>query len=116
MVCDKYEEQRGLYIALSLCCAVSQHSDVSDSARMMERRGSRGKKFVTEDEISAELLADTLSDVPDNGESDSESDSDSSVIGNTQKKIVQALPSCSESEQSTNESDDDTLDSVVSTW
>ena len=112
MVCDKYKEQRGLYFALSLCCACSEHSDVSDSARMMERRGSRGKKFVTQDEISAELLADTLSDVPDNGKSDS----DFSVIGNTQKKIVQALPSCSESEQSTKESDDDTLDSVVSTW
>ena len=81
-------------------------------------------KFVTQDEISAELLADTLSDVPDNGdsvserdsESDSENDSDSSIIGNKQKKIVRPLPSCSESEQSANESDDDTLDSVVSTW
>ena len=70
------------------------------------------------------MLADTLSDVPDNGDSvserdsetDGENDSDSSVIGNTQKKIVQPLPSCRESEQSTNESDDDTLDSVVSTW
>ena len=53
-------------------CAVSQHSDVSDSTHIMERRGSRGKKFVTEDEISAELLADTLSDVPDNSDSVSE--------------------------------------------
>ena len=86
---------------------------------MMERCGSCRKKYVTEDEISAELLADTLSDVPDNADNDSESDgkndSDSSVIGNRQKKIVQPLPSCSESEQSANESDD-TLDSVISTW
>ena len=71
MLCDKYKEQRGLYFALSLC-AVSQHSDVSNSTSMIE--SSRGKKFVTEDEISAELLADTLSDVPDNGDSVSESD------------------------------------------
>ena len=49
-------------------------------------------------------------------ESDGENDSDSSVIGNTQKKIVQPLSSCRESEQITNESDDDTLDLVVSTW
>ena len=79
---------------------------------MMERHGSCGKKYVTEDEISAELLADTLSDVPDNADSDS----DSSITGNRQNKIVQPLPSYSESEQSANESDDDTLDSAVSTW
>ena len=115
MVCDKYKEQRALVVALSLCCAFSQHSDVRDSTPMMERRSSYGKKYVTEDEISAELLADTLSDVPDNADSDSENDSDSSIIGNRQKKIVQPLPSYSESEQSANESDDDTLHSAVST-
>ena len=48
---------------------------------MMERHGSRGKKFVTEDEISAELLADTLSDVPDNGDSVSEPSVSSIFIG-----------------------------------
>ena len=77
MVCDKYKEQRALYFVLWLCCAFSQHSDVSDSTPIMERRSSCGEKYVTEDEISAELLANTLSDVPDNGESDSENDSDS---------------------------------------
>ena len=59
---------------------------------------------------------DTLSDVPD--DADSENDSDSSIIGNTQNKIVHPLPSYSDSEQSANGSDDDdeTLDSAVSTW
>ena len=65
-------------------------------------------------------MADTLSDVPDDADSDSENDSDFSIIGNRQNKIVHPLPSYrdSDSEQSANESDDDneTLDSVVSTW
>jgi hypothetical protein len=51
------------------------------------------EKRLTEDEISAELLADTLSDVPDHADSDSESDSDPSVIGNRKNKIVHPLPS-----------------------
>jgi hypothetical protein len=84
---------------------------------MMERGSSYKKKYVTEDEISSELLellADTLSDVPD----DTDSDSDSSVIGNMQNKIVHPLLSYSDSEKSANESDEDeeTLDSAVSTW
>ena len=47
-----------------------------------------------------------------------ENDSDSSIIGNRQNKIVHPLPSYSDSELSANESDDDdeTLNSVVSTW
>jgi len=85
---------------------------------MMERDSSYEEKYLTEDEISAKLLADTLSDVPDDADSDSENDSDSSVIGNRQNKIVNPLPSYSDSEQSANESDDDdeTLDSAISTW
>ena len=83
---------------------------------MKERGSSCEEKYLTENEISAELLADTLSDVPD--DADSENDSDSSIIGNRQNKIVHPLPSYSDSEQSTNESDDDneTLDLAVSTW
>jgi hypothetical protein len=38
--------------------------------------------YLTGDEISAELLADTLSDVSDGADCDSENDSDSSIIGN----------------------------------
>ena len=81
---------------------------------MMERGIPYEEIYLTEDEISAELLADTLSDVPDNADNDS----DSSIIGNRQNKIVHPLPSYSDSEQSANESDDDdeTLDSAVSTW
>jgi hypothetical protein len=65
------------------------------------------------------LLAETLSDVPEDAESDSWNDSDSSIIENRQNKLVRALPSYSDdSEPSANESDDDdeTLDSMVSTW
>ena len=60
---------------------------------MTERSSPYEERYLTEDDISAELLADTLSDVPD---SDSEN----------------------EREQSANKIDDDdeTLDSVVSTW
>ena len=83
---------------------------------MTERGSSYEEKYLTEDEISAELLVDT-SDVPDNADSDSENDSDSSIIGNRQNKIVHPLLSYSDSEKSANESDDDeTLDSAVSTW
>ena len=85
---------------------------------MMERDSSYEEKYLTEDEISAKLLADTLSDVPDDADSDSENESDSSITGNRQNKIVDPLPSYSNKEQSANESDDDdeTLDSAVSTW
>jgi len=78
---------------------------------MTERVSSYEEIYLTEDEISAELLANKLADVPDDADSDSENDSDSSIIGNGQNKIVHPLPSYSDSEQSTNESDDDeTLD------
>ena len=118
MICDKYREQTALYFPLLLCSAFSQHSDFDHFTPMMERRSSYWKEYLTEEEISAELFADTLSDVPDNADSDSENDSDSSIIGNRQNKIVHPLPSYSDSEQSANESDDDddTLDSAVSTW
>ena len=46
MVCDKYKEQRALYFVLWLCCAFSQHSDVSDSTPIMERRSSCGKSML----------------------------------------------------------------------
>ena len=59
---------------------------------MRERGGSYEEKYLTEEHISAELLADT-SDVPDDADSDSENDSDSSIIGNRQNKIVHPLPS-----------------------
>ena len=39
---------------------------------MTERGSSYEKKYLTEDEISAGLLADTLSDVPEDADSDSE--------------------------------------------
>jgi len=85
---------------------------------MTERGSSYEEIYLTEDEISAELLADTLFDVPDDADSDSENDSDCSIIGNRQNKIVHPLPSYSNNEQSANKSDDDeeTLDSVVSMW
>ena len=81
---------------------------------MTERGSSYEEKYLTDDEISAELLADTLSDVSD----DAENGSDSSIIENRQNKIAHYLPSYSNSEKSANESDDDneTLDSAVSTW
>jgi len=85
---------------------------------MPERGSSYEEIYLTEDEISAELLADTLTDVPDDADSDSENDSDCSIIGNRQNKIVHPLPSYSNNEQSANESDDDdeTLDLAVFTW
>ena len=62
---------------------------------MTERGSSYEEKYLTEDEISAELLADTLSDVREDSDCDSENDSDSSIIGNRQNKIVHPLPSTS---------------------
>jgi len=113
MVCDKYREQTALYFPLLRCSAFSQRSDFNHFTPMTERGSSYEEKYLKEDKISAELLADTLSDIPD----DAGSDSDSSIIGNRQNKIVYPLPSYSDSEQSANESDDDeTLDSAVSTW
>jgi len=118
MICDKYREQSALYFPLLLRSAFSQRSDFNHFTLMTERGSSYEEKYLTEDEISAELLADTLSDVHDVADSDSENDSDSSIIENRQNKIVHSLPSCSDSEQSANESDhdDETLDSTVSTW
>ena len=80
---------------------------------MTESGSCYEEKYLTDDEISRELLADTLSDVPD----DADSDSDSSIIGNRKNKIVHPLPSYSDSDKSANKSDDDeTPDSAVSTW
>ena len=53
---------------------------------MTERGSSYEEKYLTEDEISAELLAGALSDVPEDADSDRENDSDSSNIGNRQKQ------------------------------
>ena len=100
-------ENKQLFIFLC-CSAFSQRSGFNHFTPMTERGNSYEEKYLTEDEISAELLADTLSDVPD----DAVSDSDSSIIGNRQNKIVHPLPSYSDSEQS---DDDETLDSAVST-
>jgi hypothetical protein len=84
---------------------------------MAERGTSHEEKCLTEDEISAELLADTLPDVPEDADSNSGNDSDSSITGNRENKIVHPLPSYSDdSEQSGNECDDDeTQDSAFST-
>jgi hypothetical protein len=54
---------------------------------MTERGSSYEEIYLTEDEISAELLAYTLSNVPDDTDSNSENDSDPSIIGNRQNKI-----------------------------
>jgi len=93
MICDKYREQTALYVPLLLCTAFRQLSDFNHFTPMKERDSSYEEKYLTEDEISSELLADTLSDVLEDADSDSENDSDSSVIGNMQNKIVQPLPS-----------------------
>ena len=87
MICDKHRQEAALYFPLLLCSAFSLHSDLNHFTPMMERRSSYGKEYLTEGEISAELLVDTLSDVPDNAGSDSESDSDPSIIGNRQTKL-----------------------------
>jgi hypothetical protein len=47
---------------------------------MTERGSSYEEKYLTEEEISVELLADTLSDVPEDADSDSENDSDSLLL------------------------------------
>ena len=73
VVCDKYREQRALYLPLLLCSAFSQRSVTLQPWR--KEVCSYEEKCLTEGDISAELLADTLSDVPD----DADSDSDSSV-------------------------------------
>ena len=75
-----------------LCCSALHLVSVQIST-MTERGSSYEEKYLTEDEISAELLADTLYDVPDDADSDSENDSDSSMNGNRQNKIVHPLPS-----------------------
>ena len=73
MICDKHREQRAFYFPLLLYSAFSQRSDLT----MTERGSAYEEKYLTDDEISAELLVDTLSDVPDDTDSDSENDSDS---------------------------------------
>jgi hypothetical protein len=86
MICYKYREQTALYIPLLLCTAFSQLSDFNHFTPMTERGSSYEEKYRTEDEISAELVADTLFYVPEDADSDSENDSDSSIIGNRQKQ------------------------------
>ena len=93
MICDKYREHTALYVPLLLYIPFSQLSDFNRFTPMTEGGSSQEKKYLTEDEISAELLADTLSDVPEAADSDSENDSDSSIIGNRQNKIAHPLPS-----------------------
>ena len=93
MICDKYREQTALYVPLLLCTSFSHLSDFNHFTPMTGRGSSYEKKYLTDDEISAELFADTLSDVPEDADSDSENDSDSSVIGNKQNKMVHPLPS-----------------------
>ena len=58
---------------------------------MAERDSSYEENYLTKDEISAELLADTSSDVPEDADSDGENGSDPSIIGNRQNKIVHPL-------------------------
>jgi len=105
-------EKKLLFIFL--CCPALHLFRFQTSSTLHPRRR---KKNLTEDEISAELLADTLYDVPEDADSDSENDGDSSIIGNRQNKIVHRLPSYSDSEQCANKGDDDneTLDLAVST-
>jgi len=74
MICHKYTEQTALYVPLLLCTAFSQISHINHFTPMRERGSSYEEKYLTEDEISAELLADTLSDVPKDADSDSEND------------------------------------------
>jgi hypothetical protein len=107
-------ENKQLCVLFNLSWAFSARSDFERAAAMTEKVSSYEEKYLTEDEISAELLAVTLSDVPDDADSDSENDSDSSVTGNRKNKIVHPLPRYSDSEQSDN--DYETLDSAVSTW
>ena len=58
MICDKYREQIALYVPLLLCTAFSQLSYFNHFTPMTERGSSYEEKYLTEDEISAELLAD----------------------------------------------------------
>ena len=67
MMCDKYREQTALYFPLLLCSAFSQRSDFNHVTPLTERGSSYEDEYLTEDEISAELLAVTLSDVPEIG-------------------------------------------------
>ena len=92
MICDKCREQTALYDPLLLCTAFSQLSDFNHFTPMTERGSSYEEKYLREDEISSELLADTLSDVPEDADSDCENDSDSFIIGNRQNKMVHPLP------------------------
>ena len=87
MICDTYGEQTALYVPLLLCIAFSQPSDLNHFTPMAERGSSYEEKYLTENEISAELLADIISGVPEDVDSDSENDSDSSVVGNRKNKI-----------------------------
>jgi hypothetical protein len=80
MICDKYSKKTALYVHLLLCTAFSQLSDFNHFTPMTERGSSYEEQYLTGEEISAELLADTLSDVPEYADSDSENDSDSSII------------------------------------
>ena len=63
-------ENKQLFIFL--CCSALHLVSVQTST-MTERGSSYEEKYLTEDEISAEFLADTLSDVPDGADSDSDS-------------------------------------------
>ena len=71
-ICDKYREQTALYVPVLLCTTFSQLSDFNHFIPMTERGSSYDEKYLTEDEMSAELLAETLSDVPEDTDSDSE--------------------------------------------
>ena len=84
-ICDKFSEQTALYVPLLLCTAFSQLSDFSHFTLMTERGRSYEEQYLTEDEISAGLLADALSEVPEDADSDSKNESDSFIIGNRQK-------------------------------
>ena len=64
MICDKCREQTVLYVPLLLCTGFSQLSDFNHFTPMTERGSAYEENYLAEDEISAELLADTLYDVP----------------------------------------------------
>jgi hypothetical protein len=68
-------ENKQLFIFLS-CSARHLVSIQTSTTLHPKERGSSSseEKYLTEDEISVELLADTLSDVPDDADSDSESE------------------------------------------
>ena len=56
-------------LSIFLCCSALHEVSVQTST-MTERGSSYEEKYLTDDEISAELLVDTLSDVPDDANSD----------------------------------------------